>query len=74
MINLKNLKNLKNLTKINLSSLHTIPEEWKDHLKEVKENVANFIRRDRKKDKKIVSPDLTNPTVSSQEIALYDYN
>lgn len=63
--------NLKNLIKMNLPS---IPEEWKDHLKEVKENVANFIRRDRKKDKKIVSPDLTNPTVSSQEIALYDYN
>lgn len=55
-------------------NLPSIPEEWKDHLKEVKENVANFIRRDRKKDKKIVSPDLTNPTVSSQEIALYDYN
>lgn len=66
--------NLKNIIKMNLPSIPTIPEEWKDHLKEVKENVANFIRRDRKKDKKIVSPDLTNPTVSSQEIALYDYN
>lgn len=59
---------------LNILNKIKIPNEWKDHLKDVKENVANFIKRDRTKDKKIISPDLTNPTVSSQEIAMYDYN
>lgn len=50
------------------------PTEWIDYIKELKKSIIEYIKRDRTKDKKIISPDLTNPTVSSQEIAMYDYN
>lgn len=50
------------------------PKEWKDYLKELKESTLLYIKRDRTKDKKVISPDLTNPTISSHEIAMYDYN
>lgn len=52
----------------------SFPKEWWNYIKELKESTLLYIKRDRTKDKKIISPDLTNPTISSQEIAMYDYN
>lgn len=49
----------------------SFPKEWWNY---IKESTLLYIKRDRTKDKKIISPDLTNPTISSQEIAMYDYN
>ena len=68
MINLNKIINFYNDFKLTKTE-----GEWKAYFNEVKETVRNFINRDRSKDTKVVSNDLANPSVTSQEICMYDY-
>ncbi len=71
MINLPNLNKIINF--YNDFKLTKTEGEWKAYFLEVKETVKKFINRDRTKDTKVVSNDLANPSVTSQEICMYDY-
>lgn len=67
---------LTKLTKLK-NVLEGIPknlESWKETFQEIKQSVIDYKNRDRSKDKKMASRDLTNPSLTSQEIAMYDYN
>lgn len=67
---MNNLNKLKNV----LEGIPKNLESWKETFQEIKQSVIDYKNRDRSKDKKMASRDLTNPSLTSQEIAMYDYN
>ena len=39
-------------------------QDWKDYFKELSQSIIDYIKRDRTKDTKLVTEDLSNPAVS----------